>query len=143
MTGSLCGAPVSGAKKSTIISYFSRLEVFGQVEVEGKLFTDIFGAGDCADYAGNGLNHLTAQAAVRKGKLVAHNIRNLKAGRELRRYRYQERVYLLSLGSTDAVGWLGLHSNLMKDFTASILKDALETQYDLYLDGVDTYLGSR
>jgi NADH dehydrogenase len=115
--------------------------VYGQVEVEGELLTNIFSAGDCADYAGNGLNHLTAQAAVRKGKLVAHNIGNLQAGRGLRRYRYQERGYLLSLGSADAVGWLGLRRNLIKGFTASVLKDALETQYDLYLDGVDTYLG--
>jgi NADH dehydrogenase len=116
--------------------------VYGQVELGGQLLTEIFSAGDCANYAGKGLNHLTAQAAVRKGKLVAHNILNLKAGRGLRPYRYQEKGYLLSLGSVDAVGWLGLRCNLLKGFTANVLKDALEQQYDLYLEGVDTYLGS-
>ena len=84
---------------------------------------------------------MTAQAAVRKGKLVAHNIRNLNAQRGLRRYRYQEKGYLLSLGSIDAVGWLGLRCNLLKGFPANVLKEAMESQYDLFLDGVDTYLG--
>jgi NADH dehydrogenase len=114
---------------------------YGQVEVEDTLLPDIFSAGDCGDYAGNGLNLLTAQAAVRKGKLVAHNIRNLNAGRGLRRYRYQEKGYLLSLGPIDAVGWLGLHCNLFTGFAANLLKEAMESQYDLFLDGVDTYLG--
>ena len=114
---------------------------FGQVEMNGQLLPEIFSAGDCSDFDGTGLNTLTAQAAVRKGKLVAHNIRNLNAGRGLRRYRYQEKGYLLSLGSIDAVGWLGLRCNLIKGFAANVLKEAMESQYDLYLDGVDTYLG--
>jgi NADH dehydrogenase len=114
---------------------------FGQVESDGQLLPDIFSAGDCADYRNGGLNHLTAQAAVRKGKLVACNIRNLNAGRELRRYQYQEKGYLLSLGPVDAVGWLGLRCPLIKGFAANVLKDAMESQYDLYLDGVDTYFG--
>ena len=112
----------------------------GQVEVDGQLLPEIFSAGDCADYAGNGLNQLTAQAAVRKGKLVAHNIRNLNAGRGLRRYHYREKGYLLSLGPVDAVGWLGLRGNLVKGFAASVLKEATESQYNLFLEGVDTYL---
>ena len=114
---------------------------YGQVEMEGQLLPDIFSAGDCSDFDGTGLNTLTAQAAVRKGKLVAHNIFNLNVGRGLRRYRYQEKGYLLSLGSIDAVGWLGLRCNLIKGFAANVLKEAMESQYDLYLDGVDTYLG--
>lgn len=114
---------------------------FGQVEIDGELLNEIFSAGDCADYAGNGLNQLTAQAAIRKGKLVAHNILNLNAGRGLRSYRYQEKGYLLSLGSVDAIGWLGLRCNLIKGFAANVLKEAMESQYDLYLDGFDTYLG--
>jgi len=114
---------------------------YGQVEINNQLLPDLFSAGDCADYAGNGLNLLTAQAAVRKGKLVAHNIRNLNAGRGLRRYRYQEKGYLLSLGPVDAIGWLGLHCNLFSGFAANVLKEAMESQYDLFLDGVDTYVG--
>lgn len=113
---------------------------WGQVEVDGQLLPEVFSAGDCADYAGSGLNLLTAQAAVRKGKLVAHNIRSLSVGRGLRRYRYREKGYLLSLGPVDAVGWLGLRANLVKGFAASVLKEATESQYNLYLQGVDTYL---
>ena len=114
---------------------------YGQVEIDNQLLPDIFSAGDCADFAGKGLNLLTAQAALRKGKLVAHNIRNRNAGRGLRRYRYQEKGYLLSLGPIDAVGWLGLRCNLFTGFVANSLKEAMESQYDLFLDGVDTYVG--
>ena len=114
---------------------------YGQVECDDQLLPEIFSAGDSANYAGNGLNLLTAQAAVRKGKLVAYNIRNLNAGRGLRRYRYQEKGYLLSLGSIDAVGWLGLRCNLIKGFPANVLKEAMESQYNLFLEGLDTYVG--
>ncbi len=115
--------------------------VFGQVVFEGQPLPEVFSAGDCSAYAGNGLNGLTAQAAVRKGKLVAENICNQNADRSLRRYRYQEKGYLLSLGSIDAVGWLGLRCNLVKGFAANVIKEGLESQYNLYLAGVDTYLG--
>jgi NADH dehydrogenase len=114
---------------------------FGQIEIEGDLLPDIFSAGDCSDYAGNGLNQLTAQAAIRKGKLVAHNITNLHAGRRLRPYHYQEKGYLMSLGPIDAIGWVGLRGNLARGFPANVLKEAMESQFDLFLDGVDTYIG--
>ncbi len=114
---------------------------FGQIEIEGDLLPDIFSAGDCSDYAGNGLNQLTAQAAVRKGKQVAHNIVNLHTERSLRPYHYQEKGYLMSLGPIDAIGWVGLRCNLARGFPANVLKEAMESQYDLFLDGVDTYLG--
>ena len=114
---------------------------YGQVECAGQLLPEVFSAGDNANYAGDGLKLLTAQASVRKGKLVAHNIRNLSAGRGMRRYRNQEKGYLLSLGSIDAVGWLGLRCNLTTGFPAIVLKEAMETQYELFLDGIDTYLG--
>ncbi len=113
----------------------------GQVEIEGELLPDIFSAGDCSDYAGTGLNLLTAQAAIRKGKLVAHNIVNLHAGRQLRPYHYQEKGYLMSLGPIDAIGWVGLRCNFARGFSANVLKEAMESQYDLFLDGVDTYVG--
>lgn len=113
---------------------------FGQVESGGKLLANIFSAGDCSNFNSSGLNALTAQAAVRKGKLVARNIQNLLDGRRLQAYRYREKGYLVSLGPLDAVGWIGLRCNLVKGFPASVVKDAMETQYDLFLSGVDTYL---
>ncbi|WP_264082204.1 NAD(P)/FAD-dependent oxidoreductase [Desulfuromonas versatilis] len=114
---------------------------YGQVLSGQTVLPSIFSAGDCAYFHSRGLNLLTAQAAVRKGRLVARNILNLAEGKNPYKYRYQEKGYLISLGSVDAIGWLGLRCNLVKGFAASFIKDAMETQYDLFLDGVDTYLG--
>jgi len=114
----------------------------GRVRVGDQLLSEVFSGGDCAQFASAGLNTMTAQAAVRKGKLVAHNLINLCREKSLRTYSYREKGYLLSLGPDEAVGWLGLRCNLAKGFGALVVKEALETQYDLYLRGVDTYLGS-
>lgn len=114
---------------------------FGQVIAERQVQPDIFSAGDCSHFNSPGLNLLTAQAAVRKGKLVARNICNLRHGKNLQKYDYQEKGYLISLGTVDAIGWLGLRSNLVKGLPAILAKETMETQYDLFLDGIDTYLG--
>ena len=114
---------------------------YGQVMIEEQVLPSIFSAGDCARFNAKGLNALTAQAAVRKGKLVARNILHLRNGQTPQEYRYQEKGYLVSLGATDAVGWVGLRANLAKGLPALLLKEAMETQYDLFLKGVDTYLG--
>jgi len=114
---------------------------YGQVLAAEQVLTDVFSAGDCSCFDSSGLNLLTGQAAVRKGKLVAHNVFSRSKDRPLRSYLYQEKGYLLSLGRVDAVGWVGLRSNLVKGFPALVLKEAMEGQYDLFLDGVDTYVG--
>lgn len=114
----------------------------GQVISSGQLLPAIFSAGDCSRFNSAGLNSLTAQAAVRKGKLVARNILGLHSGKSLQRYRYREKGYLVSLGPGDGIGWVGLRYALMKGFPAFVLKEAMETQYDLFLRGVDTYVGS-
>ncbi|MCW8858287.1 MAG: FAD-dependent oxidoreductase [Deltaproteobacteria bacterium] len=114
---------------------------YGQVTSDGQELSHIFSAGDCSKFDSFGLNFLTAQAAVRKGKLVAGNILKLAQGEKPRSYRYQEKGYLISLGAFDAVGWVGLRCNLAKGFPANILKEAMESQYDLFLKGVDTYVG--
>ncbi|MBE0577119.1 MAG: FAD-dependent oxidoreductase [Desulfuromonadales bacterium] len=113
---------------------------YGQVISMGSTLENILSAGDCSRFDSSGLNSLTAQAAVRKGKLVARNIVRLSGGEKPQTYRYQEKGYLVSLGAVDAIGWIGLRCNLVRGFPASVIKDALETQYDLFLDGVDTYL---
>lgn len=112
----------------------------GQVVSNGTTLENVLSAGDCTRFDSPGLNSLTAQAAVRKGKLVARNILRLGGGEKLQTYRYQEKGHLVSLGALDAIGWVGLRCNLIKGFAASVIKDGLETQYDLFLDGVDTYL---
>lgn len=112
---------------------------YGQVLVDGAPLASIFVAGDCSRFDSSGLNQLTAQAAVRKGKLVARNILRLGQGRSMLRYTYQEKGYILSLGGSDAIGWVGLRLALVKGLPAALLKEAMETQYDLFLNGVDTY----
>jgi NADH dehydrogenase len=117
-----------------------KTNAYGQVVGKGEVLENILSAGDCSRFDSSGLNSLTAQAAVRKGKLVARNILQLKNGDKPHRYSYQEKGYLVSLGALDAIGWVGLRCNLVKGFPASVIKDAMETQYDLFLNGVDTYL---
>jgi NADH dehydrogenase len=112
----------------------------GQVMNSGSTLENVLSAGDCSRYDSSGLNSLTAQAAVRKGKLVARNIVRLSDGKQPQAYRYQEKGYLVSLGALDAIGWIGLRCNLVRGFSASVIKDGMETQYDLFLSGVDTYL---
>jgi len=113
---------------------------YGQIMSSGRTLENILSAGDCSKFDSSGLNYLTAQAAVRKGKLVARNIDRLRGGEKLQTYRYQEKGYLVSLGAIDAIGWIGLRCNLVRGFPASVIKDGMETQYDLFLNGVDTYL---
>ena len=113
---------------------------YGQIMSNGRTLENILSAGDCSKFDSSGLNYLTAQAAVRKGKLVARNIDRLRGGEKLQTYRYQEKGYLVSLGAIDAIGWIGLRCNLVRGFPASVIKDGMETQYDLFLNGVDTYL---
>ena len=113
---------------------------YGQIMSSGRTLENILSAGDCSKFDSSGLNYLTAQAAVRKGKLVARNIVRLSGGKKPQTYRYQEKGYLVSLGAIDAIGWIGLRCNLARGFPASVIKDGMETQYDLFLNGVDTYL---
>ena len=113
---------------------------YGQVLSGEGALENILSAGDCSRFDSSGLNSLTAQAAVRKGKLVARNIVRLSGGKTPQAYRYQEKGYLVSLGVLDAVGWIGLRCNLVRGFPASVIKEGMETQYDLFLRGVDTFL---
>lgn len=113
---------------------------YGQIISRERTLENILSAGDCSRFDSSGLNSLTAQAAVRKGKLVARNIDRLSDGKKSQTYRYHEKGYLVSLGAIDAIGWVGLRCNLLRGFPASVIKDGMETQYDLFLNGVDTYL---
>lgn len=118
-----------------------KTNAFGQVLLNGACLEAIFAAGDCADFAGPGLNTLTAQAAVRKGRLVAANLAALAEGKTLTPYNYRERGFFLALGPFDGLGWLGWRRNLVSGLTAMAVKELLEAQYDLLLEGLDTYPG--
>lgn len=114
---------------------------FGQVTAGCKTLQNIFVAGDCSQYRSFGSNTLTAQAAVRKGKLAARNIlRHSGALRVLEPYLHRDLGYVVSLGPSDAVGWLALEGNVVGGFPALVVKELVEAQYDLLLAGIDTYL---
>ena len=115
--------------------------IFGQVSIDGHTLPGIFAAGDCARYRGPGSNTLTAQAAVRKGKLAARNILR-STGRlpALEPYLHRDLGYVISLGPDDAVGWLALERNVVAGYPALVVKELVEAQYDLLLAGIDTYL---
>ena len=111
----------------------------GRMFLQGEASPNIFAAGDCSIYAGSGLNALTAQAAVRKAKLVATNVECLASGQGLHHYDYQALGYFVSLGIWDGIGWLLAENNTLTGMPAFAIKNAVEKQFGLLLKGVDTY----
>jgi NADH dehydrogenase len=114
---------------------------FGQVIINQRSLPYIFVAGDCSHYQAFGSNAMTAQSAVRKGKLVARNIlRHSGLLKILEPYLHHDIGYVVSLGPADAVGWLALENNVVTGIAAHVIKEIVEAQYDLLLTGIDTYL---
>jgi NADH dehydrogenase len=120
-----------------------RLEAnsFGQAVCGGETLARVFAAGDCSRYRGPGSNALSAQTALRKGKLAARNIlRQAGPLKLLEPYLHRDLGYVVSLGPADAVGWIALERNVVGGFPALVVKEIVEAQYDLLLAGIDTYL---
>jgi NADH dehydrogenase len=115
--------------------------VFGQVRLEGKTLPKIFAAGDCSRFNKPGSNSLSAQTALRKGRLVAHNVlRHSSKVKLLEPYIHRDLGYVISMGPNDAVGWLGLPQNIVAGQPATLIKEIVEAQYDLLLAGLDTFV---
>ncbi|WP_404359612.1 NAD(P)/FAD-dependent oxidoreductase [Methylotuvimicrobium sp. KM1] len=114
----------------------------GQIRLDKETLTRIFTAGDCSHYDMMGSNSMTAQSALRKGRAAAKNIL-LEAGltRFCLPYMHRDIGYVLSLGPSDAVGWVGTPGNIVKGVPAYLIKETTEMQYDLLLSGVDSYIG--
>ena len=56
-------------------------------------------------------------------------------------YLHQDLGYVISLGPKDAVGWLAVENNVVGGTPALLLKETVESQYDLLLaTGINTYL---
>jgi NADH dehydrogenase len=88
-----------------------------------------------------GSNAQSAQTALRKGKLAARNIlRHAGPVKILEPYLHQDLGYVIGLGPSDAIGWLGLKGNVVGGLPAVVVKELVEAQYDLLLAGVDTYV---
>ncbi len=114
---------------------------FGQVLIDKQPMQNIFTAGDCAHYNSYGSNAMTAQSAVRKGKLSARNIlRSSSTLKLFEPYLHHDLGYVVSLGPKDAVGWLALENNVVSGTPALVIKELVECQFDLLLTGIDTYL---
>ncbi|MDN5936842.1 MAG: FAD-dependent oxidoreductase, partial [Nitrosospira sp.] len=95
---------------------------FGQVMIEQKPLQNIFTAGDCSSYHSFGSNTMTAQSAVRKGKLAARNIlRHSGSLKLLEPYLHRDLGYVVSLGPTEAVGWLALEGNVVGGVPALLM----------------------
>ncbi|MFN5744850.1 MAG: NAD(P)/FAD-dependent oxidoreductase [Methylococcaceae bacterium] len=124
-----------------LAAYPLKTNVAGQVLVEGRALDRVFGAGDCSRYKMPGSNAQSAQTALRKGKLAARNIlRHAGPVKILEPYLHQDLGYVIGLGPSDAIGWLGLKGNVVGGLPAVVVKELVEAQYDLLLAGVDTYV---
>jgi NADH dehydrogenase len=113
---------------------------YGRVVLDGAALATIYAAGDCVRYAARGLDAMTAQAAVRKGKHVAANIARAHRERAPVPYVFQELGYIVGLGPYDAVGWVLVRENLLRGVAATAMRRLVEAQYDLFVEGLDTYV---
>jgi len=114
---------------------------FGQMRLEGKTLPNVFAAGDCSLHKLPGSNALSAQTALRKGRLAARNIlRHASHFKLLEPYLHRDLGYVIGMGPIDAVGWVGLEGNIVAGQPAALLKEVVEAQYDLLLAGMDTYI---
>ena len=115
---------------------------FGQVIINNQALRNIFIAGDCSEYNSCGSNTMTAQSAVRKGRLAACNIlRDSSVLKIFEPYLHPDLGYVISLGPDDAIGWVAKKNNVVNGTPALLLKEMVESQYDLLLStGIDTYV---
>lgn len=127
----------SGKNQNSLL----KANTFGQAIVDQQILQHVFVAGDCSHHQSIGSNMLTAQSAVRKGKLAARNLlRHSGLLKILEPYLHRDVGYVISLGPADAVGWLALENNVVTGLAAYTIKEIVEAQYDLLLTGIDTYL---
>ena len=116
-----------------------RADSYGRVLFRGRPLKRVFAAGDAASWTARGQDGRTAQAAVRKGRHVADNVRRGARGRMLQEFLTPNLGFFLSMGARDAAGWVVSPARVITGRTAAGLRDAIEYRYDLMLDGVDTF----
>ena len=114
---------------------------FGQILLGREPLQNIFAAGDCSSFQAFGSNTMTAQSAVRKGILAARNmLRHSGSLKLLEPYLHRDLGYVVSLGPADAVGWLASEGNVVTGMPALMIKEVVEAQYDLLLEGINSYM---
>lgn len=120
----------------------SRLKTnwFGQVKSDHKTLSRIFSAGDCSLFRSPGSNSLSAQSAVRKGRLIGQNILRQNSVFGFKSpYLHRDLGYIISMGPQDAIGWVGTQKNIIAGSPALTVKNVVESQYDLLLAGTNTF----
>lgn len=128
---------LTGAAAQTVLE----VNLFGQLLLQGKPCPRLLVAGDLACFKGPIPPTVSAQSAVRKGKLIARNI--LASERRIpipRPYLHSDKGYIVSLGVDDAVGWVGSRRRIVKGRVALGLRELIDKQYDLFLEGIDTFI---
>ncbi len=116
-----------------------RADPFGRIMVRRAPLRNVFCAGDAASWAARGQDGRTAQAAVRKGRHVADNMRRESRGRMQQEFLTPNLGFFLSMGPRDAAGWVASPSRVVTGLPAAGLREAIETRYELMLDGIDTF----
>lgn len=112
-------------------------DVYGRLENQNG--GRIYAAGDNSYFPGRGLNTKSAQAAVRKGQHIARTVVADLTGKPAEEYTYPELGYFVSLGPKNAVGYLLSQKTAFSGPVALFMKEAIEKQYNLYLEGLPVY----
>ena len=111
----------------------------GRVLSRGRPLPRIYAAGDCARWHDVPFDAATAQTAVRKGRHVAETIARVAQDRRPEDWDARQLGYILSLGPTDAVGWLFHRAAMVHGLPAVAAREAIEARWDLLLAGVDSF----
>ncbi|NHA13429.1 FAD-dependent oxidoreductase [Thioalkalivibrio sp. XN279] len=111
----------------------------GRVLSRGRPLPRIYAAGDCARWRDVPFDAATAQTAVRKGRHVAETIARIAQDRDPEAWDDRQLGYILSLGPSDAVGWVFARAALLHGLPAVAAREAVEARWDLLLAGVDSF----
>ncbi len=120
--------------------FLMRTDSYGHIIAQGQTLDHIWAAGDCSRFAGNGLNSMDAQAGVRKAALVASNIEHTVKGDALEKYNYQQLGFFISMGDWDGIGWMLFPFHTITGPPAFVVKEMIESQFKLFLQGFNSYL---
>lgn len=102
-TAGVMGAVIDGFEAS-VIQRGSRLKVNEYNQVEG--FTDIFAIGDVAAMVTENLpmgHPMMAQPAIQQGQLLAANLIQLRDGKPLKKFAYNDKGSMATIGRNKAV----------------------------------------
>ncbi|MFC3041405.1 NAD(P)/FAD-dependent oxidoreductase [Virgibacillus xinjiangensis] len=132
----------AGVKANSIVEKAGLETIHGKVEVRKDMrapeYDEIFVMGDCALIRNpdTGTPYPpTAQIAIQQSSIVAHNVRSLIHGGELKDFKPTPLGTIASLGNNDAVATV-FHRYQLRGWKATAAKRLSENRYLLKLGGV-------